>query len=348
MSESEPETRIEPTPEAAGRTPVTARRYRDGGGYDVVDESTARELMASAPPSEGGFLWIGLVDPPASELEALRVQLGLHTLAIRDAENGRQQPKVQWFGGELFIVLWALHPQESRTDTAVSEVYLFAREGVLISVERSHHGSRLDAGAALDQALPATLGMGSLGGVHAIVSRAVQGYLDVGSSIEQELEDLEHQVFDEDQRDDARRIYGLRRQIGKVDRAVSALATAFEGSRDALEDYAKRNPALVPYVLDLILDLDAAARLTVGQDAALSSVIATHENAVASQQNIDSRKISAIAAILAIPAVVSGLYGMNIPGPPGTNLQYGWILIIVAMVALEVWAYIALKRRKWL
>jgi magnesium transporter len=331
---------------AANTRVVTARRYRADGRFDELDAIEPSTAVSEVSAPGDGFLWIGLVDPPSAELEQLRRELGLHVLAVQDAETGRQQPKVQWFDGQLFVVLWALHPRETRIDTTVSEVYLFARDGLLVSVERTAGGRRLGVADVLSAADPEILGMGSLGGVHAVVAAAVRGYLAVGASIEDELEALEDQVFDADQRNDALRIYNLRRQIGKVDRAVSALATTFAASQTKLEDYAARQPALVPYVLDVIEDLSSAARLTADQDAALDGVISTHENSIQIQQNIDSRKISAVAALLAIPAVVSGLY--TIPNIPGSTLPYNWVLAVAVILGLEVWAFLTLRQRGWL
>ncbi|MFF1875805.1 CorA family divalent cation transporter, partial [Kitasatospora herbaricolor] len=81
--------------------------------------------------------------------------------------------------------------------------------------------------------------------------------------------------------------------------------------------------------------------------SALDGVISSHENSVASEQNSDSRTISAFAALLAIPAVVAGICGMNFKDLPATNWPYGWVLIVALIVALELWAYIALKKRHW-
>ena len=91
-----------------------------------------------------------------------------------------------------------------------------------------------------------------------------------------------------------------------------------------------------------------AARLTADQESALDGVLTTHENSVASQQGSDSRTIAAIAALLAIPTVISGIYGMNFADLPLIQLRFGWIPVIVVIIALAVWAYFTLKRRRWL
>ena len=103
----------------------------------------------------GGFTWIGAVDPPTDQLEALRDDLGIHDLAVEDAFSGRQQPKLQWFGDDLFIVLWRLRLNGETPPVAISELYLFARDGLLITVERSRPGvPPLDVARVLDTAPP--------------------------------------------------------------------------------------------------------------------------------------------------------------------------------------------------
>jgi len=331
------------------------RRYFSDGTSRTIPAQDAEAVIGSAARSlqttddmPGGFTWVGAVDPPTDQLEALRDDLGLHALAVEDAVNGRQQPKLQWFGEHLFIVLWRLRLTDEHRSVAISELYLFARDGLLITVERSRPGvPALDVARLLDAAPPPLRG-NALGALHSVVSAVIEGYVAVGAYVEDELEQLEDQVFDETQEDDAARLYSLRRDVGKVGRAVATIASTFEDNRDKLQDFAEQYPTLIPYVLDLIDDLVGVARLTSDQEAALDGVITTHENSIASQQGSDSRTIAAIAAILAIPAVVAGLYGMNFPDLPLTQLRLGWIVVVAVIIALELWAFFTLKRRRWL
>ena len=334
---------------------LTIRRYFSDGTFRTIPEQDAEAVILSAARSlqttddvPGGFAWVGAVDPPAEQLEALRDDLGLHFLAVEDAVSGRQQPKLQWFSEHLFIVLWRLRLTGEHHSVAISELHLFARDGLLVTVERSRAGvPPLDIATLLDAA-PSPLRGNAIGALHSIVSAVIEGYVAVGAYIEDELEHLEDQVFDESQEDDAARLYRLRRDVGKVGRAVATIATAFENNRDKLQAFAEQYPTLIPYVLDLIDDLVGVARLTADQATALDSVISTHENSIASQQGSDSRTIAAIAAILAIPAVVAGLYGMNFPDLPLTQFRLGWIVVVGVIIALELWAYFTLKRRRWL
>ncbi|GAA0423410.1 CorA family divalent cation transporter [Leifsonia naganoensis] len=325
---------------------VRVRRYDADGTFTESDEVAPGDLRGDSVDREGGFVWVGLTDPDPARLEALGVAVGLHPLIRDDIAGGRQQPKVQWFDDQLFIVLRVLRSVDGESES-MSELYVFARPGVLVTVGSRGEMGGFDVSAALDAGYPAVLGLGTLGAVHAIVARVVRGYLVVARDIEEDLGELEDQVFDETQEDDPLRIYRLRRRIGRVDRAVTTLAVAFENSRDKLVDYSRVHPGLAPYVIDLIEDLAGAARLANDQRSALDGVISSHENAVASEQNSDSRTISAFAALLAIPAVVAGLYGMNFTDLPVTDWRYGWVVIIAFIASLELWAYIALKRRRW-
>jgi hypothetical protein len=144
-----------------------------------------------------------------------------------DIAGGRQQPKVQWFDEQLFIVLRVLQSVAGGSETTMSELYVFARPGILVTVGPRQGAGSFDVAAALDAAYPAVLGFGTLGAVHAIVARVVHGYLTVARDIEEELGGLEDQVFNETQKDDNLRIYRLRRRIGRVDRVALARVGEF-------------------------------------------------------------------------------------------------------------------------
>jgi magnesium transporter len=302
----------------------------------------------AVPSTDGGFVWMHVSTPDATGMSALGEELGLHPLAVEDTTAIRLQPKVQWFEQHLFIAMWEIGSASPSDALVITETFIFARPGLLVTVQRGGAGQRrADLSSVLERA-PRGLSGGVMSGVHAIVSSIIDGYILAASVNESELEELEDQVFDETPRDDPARIYRLRKRIGKVTRAVSTLSIAFSDNRDRLDDLTAGNRELEPFVHDLISDLEGVSQLCAHQETALDSVMATHENAIASAQSIDSRKISAIAAMLAIPAVISGLYGMNFTNLPGTNWSFGWVVIAFVIVLIEVWAYVRLKQRGWL
>jgi magnesium transporter len=318
-----------------------------GERKQVTEKQRANPVAAIAGARRsGGFVWIGLIDPDEDEMREVGERFGLHPLAVRDAATGKQQPKVQAYDEHLFVVMWAVAPERSRGDVAISEVFIFARDGLLLTVQRNGGRQRPDLGKVLETA--DSLAGGAMTGLYAMMASVAIGYTDLTSVIEEELEALEEQVFDESAEDDAQRIYTLRKQVGKVDRAVSSLATALRESKDHFNALTVGNTAVEPYFRDLLDDLAGTDQLITDQISAIDGVVASHENNVASQQNRDTRKISAFAALLSIPAVLAGLYGMNFKNLPGVTWGFGWETVIAAAIVLDTWAFIAFKRRRWL
>ncbi len=296
----------------------------------------------------GGFVWLDLVDPEDAEMRSLAKELKLHPLAAADVVKGRQQPKVQRYDEHLFVAMWTLLYSDPKADIGIGEAFLFIGDGFLLTVQRSRHQRRkvLDLRAVLDDDARPTGTL--LSTAYAIMAMIVGGYTDVADAIEDELEELETQVFDQETEDDTQRIYRLRQKIGKVDRASSSLATSLQTSQEHFRKLIVDDQSVEPYLADLLDDLVGTASLTTDQSAALDGVVSTHENNVASQQNSDTRKISALAALLAIPTVTAGLYGMNFKNLPGVNWQFGWLAVVTVIVALDIWAFVVFKRRKWL
>jgi magnesium transporter len=300
----------------------------------------------AAAKRAGGFVWIGLEDPDEGEMNELAEQLGLHPLATRDATTGKQQPKVQSYDEHLFVVMWQLH--ESRSSRLnVGELFLFVREGLLVTVQREMGKHPLDIPTILD-ATETSLGTGAVGGLYGIMANVANTYSDVASEVEKDLERLERQVFDENAVDDSATLYRVRQELGKLQRTVSSLAKALETSRDRFDQLTIGNKVLEPYLRDLLDDLAGTAQLISDQGAALDGVVSSHENNVASQQNDDTRKISAFAALLSVPTVLAGLYGMNFKNLPGVTWNYGWEMLIAVIIVLDVVMFINFKRRHWL
>jgi len=155
-------------------------------------------------------------------------------------------------------------------------------------------------------------------------------------------------VFDPSRPDDARRIYGLRRHIGRVKRAVSGLTRSLERAVGGFERASGDDHAIRPYLRDLLFELVGTDQLAADQDKALDGIISRHENDVASQQNRDARRISALAALVATPAVIAGIYGMNFENLPLVKASYGWAVIMGAIALIVVGMAYMFRRAHWL
>ena len=299
----------------------------------------------------GGYAWLNLIEPDDATMRELAALVHLHPLAAADAAQGKQQPKVQRYDEHLFVVMWnLLTTKRARAGDEIflGETYLFIGDGLLLTVQRGggrHAPDDLEALLTHDDAGPAG---NVMSGAYRIMAGIVRGYTRISATIKEELEKLEDQVFDGRVDEDSHRIYRLRQRIGKVDRAVSSLASALKASQDHFDELVLDHQDVKPYLRDLLDDLVGTATLTADQNIALGGVLSSHENNVAARQNSDTRKISAFAALLAIPTVTAGLYGMNFQDLPFIGVPYAWAVAAGVIVLIDVWVFVAFKRRHWL
>ena len=313
-------------------------------GNPIAEGRTPKQVVASAKRA-GGFAWIGLVNPSSDEVEELGAALSLPPLAVRDAAARGQQPKLQFFEGRMFAVLWALNSSTPRPRYEITETFVFAMDNVLVTIQ---YGVP-EAGhlrAALDTDAPGAVGV--IGGAYKVMAAAAARYTEAAHWIEQQLEELEDEVFDVDKENDAPRIYGLRRHIGKVHRSVAGITRALERAVDDLDAATGKNDSVKPLLRDLLDDLVGTSQLTDDQHKALDGIVASHENDISSRQGRESRRISAVAAIVATPAVIAGIYGMNFKNLPGVSSGYGWAMVVGTMAVIAAFMAFMFRRARWL
>ena len=183
---------------------------------------------------------------------------------------------------------------------------------------------------------------------YTIMAEVVDGYAKAAADAETHLQELEEQVFDDRAQEDHRRIYKVRKDIGRIDRAVSSIAAALRESTSHLDSLTVGTEQIVPYLHDLLDDAAGTAALINNQSRALDAVLSSHENNVAARQNKDMRTISSFAALLALPTLIAGLYGMNFKNIPLVQWEYGWMVIGAVLVVVDVVIYTMFKRRGWL
>jgi magnesium transporter len=318
-----------------------------GDGIERADV-TLEDLPATLKDTrrKDRFAWLHLVEPDEAMLERARDVLGIHPTAVADVVSRRQQPKVQKFDEHLFVMLWnVLHkPDES---LVLGETFLYIGDGWLLTVQRGNGGELPDLRALLEDARPESRA-DTMPAAHTIMAQIVDGYAKAAANVESALEELEEQVFSDDSREDHRRIYRIRKDIGRVDRAVSSIAAALHESTRHLETLTVGRERILPYLHDLLDDAAGTAALINNQSKGLDAILSSYENNVAARQNQDMRTISAFAALLAVPTLVAGLYGMNFKNIPLVQWQYGWIVIGLAIVVTDLVIYWMFKRRHWL
>ncbi|RXZ71764.1 CorA family divalent cation transporter [Agromyces albus] len=340
--------RPDPSGEDAAPTPRLQTFIVDG----VIEPQSGVEL--EGVPDEvveaqnrHGFVWLHLVEPEEQTVDDARKVLGIHPVAAADVASGRQQPKVQMFEEHLFVLLWNVLESTESDELVLGQTYLYIGDGWLLTVQRGNGGKLPDLRQLLEDG-PEDLHDGAMAAAYTIMADVVDGYAKAAADVEAHLGELEEQVFSDAANTDHRRIYKVRKDMGRIDRAVSSIAAALRESTDHLEDTKLGKKLIVPYLHDLLDDAAGTASLINNQSRALDAVLSSYENNIAARQNQDMRTISAIAALLAVPTVMAGLWGMNFKDLPLVRAELGWIGVGVAIVIIDTIVFLMFKRRRWL
>lgn len=294
--------------------------------------------------SESSPTIITLVNPSADELGELRDRFDLHPLIVDDLRTGRQQPKFERPGHRLYLSLWDIN---ERSDDGESDLAMIFDEHLLLIVQRGPKKVLRDVRSALSSSgiVPVT---STISAVFRVLETIVSDLVEIGSAIERELDEVEEEVFDSRIHEDYRRIYHLRGRIGRIDRAASGMADAIRAAHGEIQAITDPQPELRPYFEHLEHDVIGVAHLAAAEHKALDAVVSSHESNVSTRQNQDMRTISAYAALLAIPTVIAGVYGMNFKNLPMLEWEFGWLAVGVGMLALDTITYMLFRHRGWL
>lgn len=324
--------------------------YREGhrseGPHDFSD---ALDEARSA----GGFVWIGLHEPTADEFDLVAQEFSLHPLAVEDALKAHQRPKLEVYDDSLFVVLKPVG-YEPQSDTVSSgEVMIFLGDSFAVTVR---HGEDAPLGAVRRrlEREPELLGEGPTSVLYAVADAVVDHYLDVATELGTDLEELEAEVFTPDgggSRHTASRIYNFKRQILEFRRATGPLALpmtrlagvgTYGGKVPFVEDRAR------PFFRDVHDHLTRVNESVEGLDRLVSDILSAHLAQMSVRQNDDMRKISAWAAMAAVPTMIAGIYGMNFEHMPELRWEWSYPVVVLVMVGLEVLLFRLFKRRGWL
>ncbi|MGV9253188.1 magnesium/cobalt transporter CorA [Streptomyces sp. NPDC003697] len=326
--------------------------YRDGHRTEGPDDFS--DALAGARAA-GGFVWVGLHEPSQKEFDLVSQEFGLHPLAVEDALKAHQRPKLEVYDDSLFVVLKPVVYEPQSDTVSTDEIMIFLGDSFVVTV-RHGEGDGLSAVRNRLEQEPEMLGKGPTSVLYAIADTTVDHYLDVATELQTDLEELETEVFTPEQggsRNTASRIYNFKRQITEFRRATGPLAPAM--SRLAGSGTGAFGTA-VPFVADKARPFfrDVSDHLTrvnesvEGLDRLVSDILSAHLAQISVQQNDDMRKISAWAAMAAIPTMIAGIYGMNFEHMPELRWTWSYPVVIVVMAVLEAVLYRLFKRRGWL
>jgi len=325
---------------------VDSAFYRDGvrrSGPEGLD------ALAAAVRAGEGIAWIGLYRPTEAEFTEVAGAFGLHGLAVEDAVHAHQRPKLERYGGTLFCVLRpARYIDESET-VEFGELHVFAGPGFVITA-RQDDACDLGGVRAGLEARPDLLARGPVAILHAIMDRVVDDYSPVVAGLENDIDEIEDEVF-RGSPSVSRRIYELSREVIAFHRASKPLASMLDPlvGDPAIGDEERRYLRDVQdHALRVLEQVDGFRQLLqniLNVNLTLETK-ALNEASVA--QNDQVKKISAWAAILFAPTLIGTIYGMNFDHMPELHWRAGYPLAVTMMIATSVTLFLIFKRRDWI
>ncbi|WP_436491813.1 magnesium and cobalt transport protein CorA [Actinokineospora sp. HUAS TT18] len=298
-----------------------------------------------------GFVWIGLFEPSNRQLGAMAEAYGLHELAIEDAVMAQQRPKVERYGDTLFTVLKTVrhvtHESPTTTNEIVEtgEIMVFLGPDFILTVRHRDHSGLGDLREELEAA-PERLAAGPAAVLHAIADHIVDDYLAATEAFERDIDEVETLVFAPRSPIGAEQMYLMKREIVELRRAVAPLT-------QPLRVLARTDTALVPTeIRSYFRDVDDHLMTVIERIAGFDEILTTLLNAtlakITLQQNNDMRMITAWAAILAIPTMIAGVYGMNFEYMPELKWKFGYPMVAILVFGACLILYRTFKRNGWL
>ncbi|MER8046578.1 magnesium and cobalt transport protein CorA [Streptomyces sp. NPDC094032] len=353
---SAPTTPASP-PEEQKPSVVQATLYRDG--RHVSSPTTLAETFRQLREHPDGMAWIGLHRPTEKELHSLAAEFDLHELAVEDAMEAHQRPKLERYGDTLFVVLRAARYLDAQEEVDFGELHVFVGPDFVITVR---HGAAPDLSAVRRRMEedPDLLALGPEAVLYAILDAVVDGYAPVVAGVQNDIDEIETEVFGGDPAV-SRRIYELSREMVEFQRATRPLVGMLHGLMAGFAKYGT-DEELQRYLRDVADHVTHTSERVDGFRQALTEILTVNGTLVTQQQNAEMRalaeagfeqneeikKISSWAAILFAPTLVGTIYGMNFDTMPELHWAAGYPFAILLMAVVCTSLYVIFKKRDWL
>jgi magnesium transporter len=308
------------------------------------DGSSPLEEIQEACREKGGFAWIDLYQPTRKEFDSVAGELGLHQLAVQEGLKVHQRPKIERYGETLFVVLKAARYVEEKETVEFGEVHAFVGSDFVITIRYSEV-NELGEVRRWAEGKPELLRKGPYAVLYAIMDRIVDDYVPVVAGLENDIDEIEVEVF-KNKPDVSKRIYELFREVIQFHQATQPLAGALERLTEG------ETPGINPEVHRYLRDVqDRVLRVTErakGFRELLTNILSVNLTLVSVNQNDQMKKISAWAAVVIVPTLIAGIYGMNFDYMPELHWRYGYLLALSLMALIAFALYRNFKRRRWL
>ncbi len=322
---------------------VNCSVYRDGKKLADISPAEISEYLARGDC----FAWVALREPDEAELAAMQEEFGLHELAVEDARQGHQRPKIEEYGNSLFAVLHTV--ELAGDDLQLGEVDIFVGSNYVLSVR-----NRTERGFAAVRARcerePELLRHGAGYVLYALLDAIVDRYFPLLDTLERELEAFEERLFAGGEgaspRENIESLYALKQKFVTLKHAVAPLLDAIGrlyGGRippicAGMQDYFRD---VYDHLVRLNQMIDADREMLVTAMSVNLSMLQIHENEV-------TKRLASYAALIAVPTMIAGIYGMNFEHMPELRSPWGYPATLAVMAAIDGYVFYRLRRARWL
>jgi magnesium transporter len=321
------------------RTRLYRRGRLESEGFPVADISDHLE-------DESSVIWLDLRDPAREDLAVLSEEFGLHPVAVEDAIQQHERPKLDRYRSHLFLAAYAVHLDAASGELATSELAAFITKQALITVRKD---DGLDIGVVLaywEANLDlAGAGVGYL--LHGLIDHVVDGHFAAVQALDDAIEDLEDRLFADKPQDQyvQRRSFELRKSLVLLRRVVLPM-------REVVNSLMRRDlqivsESLMPYYQDVYDHVLRATEWTESLRDLVTTILETNLTIQGNRMNVITKKVTSWAAIVAVPTFITGFYGMNVPYP-GFSQHGGLISSVVLMIVIAVVLYVIFRVKDWL
>jgi len=291
------------------------------------------------------FVWIGLHEPSEAILQKVKQEFNLHELAVEDAHNAHQRPKVEIYNDSIFVVVRTLS-RTQKNHTVFGETHFFVGNNFVVVVR---HGSSIPYTEVRTrcESMPELMKKGQGFILYAVMDFIVDHYFPVVHDMEQELEAIEAKIFKEKpSRETTEQIYDLKRELLDVKRAVSPLIDVCNKlMRFEIKCITEETRPYFRDVYDHVLRINEMVENT---QELLNSAMDANFSLISISQSDVSKKFAGWAAIIAVPTMVAGFYGMNFKFMPELEWHYGYFGVIFVTIGLCITLYYFFRKSGWL
>ena len=321
---------------------VDVALYQDGcridGPSDISD-------LVDVARRDGGFVWLGLAEPTESEFNMVVGELNFHPLAVEDAINAKQRPKIEDYEGLTFFVLKTVFFDKAEQEISTGELMCFISDHFIVIVRHGEGHPLTTVRHDLEQKLE-LLKLGPFAVLHAVADRVIDGYTNIANALELEVVGVENKVFSGKRKTFSQEIYFLKREIIEFKHAIEPLIIPL--NKLSNENIALLPEELKPFFRDTSDHLLQACEHATGLDSLITSVLQADLAHIQVQQNIDVRRISAWVALASGPTMIAGIYGMNFEHMPELGTKYGYFVVLGVMTCLTGFLIRSFRKSGWL